>query len=337
MHPNKRGTFYFTIQNLPTYVNSLLSGVPVLALAYTSDVMKYGMKPFLSVFMNDFRKLEHEDGVPVTLLNGLQYTLRAFLATVCADGLAAHQLFGLLGPSARHFCRLCMISRTDSKNGEEGPFAPRTRELYNQQVGDVASYRKTSTSCGIRENSFLHSSQYFHCCENFVFDPLHDLWLGVCPMILKLVLHHMVTTSPYDLNIATFNNRVHLFMYGIPEAKDKPFSTFDVNFLQSKEHSLSQRGMQMWLLMSVFRFLVSDKLSEGDEYSELILLLNKITEIIMAPKVTFGVLPYLNELIKEHQHLFLQLFLHCLLMKQSIVCSKNIVPYAVILRTFRNQ
>jgi len=41
---------------------------------------------------------------------------------------------------------------------------------------------------------------------------------------------------------------------------------------------------------------------------ELILLLNRITEIVFAPKLRLSILPYLSELIVQHENLFRKLF-----------------------------
>jgi len=51
---------------------------------------------------------------------------------------------------------------------------------------------------GIQENCALHSSRYFHCTNNFVFDPMHDILEGIAPMKLKLVLHYYSTCDDYN-------------------------------------------------------------------------------------------------------------------------------------------
>lgn len=102
VHPHKIGAFYFVIQNLPQYVNSSLGGIHILTLCHTADIQKYGMKAILKSFLIDLNKLESDNGVPV-MLNGNHFVLRASIAAVCADGLAAHQLLGFLSPSAKYF------------------------------------------------------------------------------------------------------------------------------------------------------------------------------------------------------------------------------------------
>jgi len=93
--------------------------------------------------------------------------------------LAAHQMFGFLGPSANHFCRLCMIHRSDLLRGKVEIKNSRTRELYDEQVRKVKSKLLTDTQTDLKENSALHRSRFWHCAENFVFDSMHDIWQGL--------------------------------------------------------------------------------------------------------------------------------------------------------------
>jgi len=61
----------------------------------------------------------------------------------------------------------------------------RTKESYDNQVRnikekinlkDIENAKKES---GIKENSPVHASRYFHCTQNLVFDPMHDTFEGI--------------------------------------------------------------------------------------------------------------------------------------------------------------
>lgn len=56
--------------------------------------------------------LESDEGFLTEDSDKEQYCLRAALCLVSADTLAAHDLFGFLGPKADYFCRQCLISRS---------------------------------------------------------------------------------------------------------------------------------------------------------------------------------------------------------------------------------
>lgn len=304
---HKLGAFYFTIQNLPPHLQSFMGGVQVLGLCYTADVTKYGFKEILSPFLDDLNKLESEEGVMVCF-DGEPFVLRATIACVVADGLAAHQMFGFLGPSANHFCRSCMIHRSDLLKGRVAIKTSRTREMYDEQVRKVKSKLLTDTETGLRENSALHRSRFWHCADNFVFDPMHDIWQGIAPVILEHVIKHFIKReNEYNLTLTELNNRIQMFQYGMPEKKNKPSPNFTLSNFYSG-NPIQQKAVQTWCLLRIFPFLVSDKVPKGDEYLHLVLLLNRISEIVFSPIASPSQAPYLQDLVLEFVSSFKELF-----------------------------
>jgi hypothetical protein len=305
---HKLGAFYFTIQNLPQHLQSFLGGIHLLTLCHSEDTKKYGFEPMLMPFLNDLKKLESDEGVTIDLPNE-KYILRATLAAFCADGLAAHQMFGLLGPSSRFFCRSCMISREQLLSGEFREGNPRSKDLFDyqvQQAKDDPQHNPTLT--GVRTDCILNKLRYFHCADNHIFDAMHDLLEGICPMEIKLVLHELIVVKGL-FTVDLFNSRIALFNYGYFERKNKPSPNFTMNSVRNiNDHSIKQKAMQTWCLVRVFPFLISDKVGEDDPYMELILLLQRIMEIVFAPTINRSILPLLNELINDHNHTFLSLF-----------------------------
>lgn len=67
------------------------------------------------------------------------------------------------------------------------------------------------TETGIKNICSLNKSKYFHSSRNKIFDPMYDFLQGICPMILKLVLHqftfvdHLFTVSYLNSRISAFN------------------------------------------------------------------------------------------------------------------------------------
>jgi len=128
-------------------------------------------------------------------------------------------------------------------------------------------------------------------------------------MELKLVLHYYSTCDDYNFKIDVFNNRVNIFQYSLPENKNKPSANFSWTSIKyQKDYKLSQTAVQTWCLLRVIPFLVSDLVPKNDMHLSLILLLNRINEIVYAPKLRPSILPYLSKLIEEHNCLFRELF-----------------------------
>lgn len=157
---HKLGVFYYTIQNLPPQINSELSSIHVLVMCSDADVKKYGFKKILAPFLEELKDLESENGVVIETDEG-NYVLRASIAAFCGDGLAVHDVFNFLSPSANYFCRMCMYSRNDLHSENLQPRQQRTKALYDQHLARLkrTNYSDESkTATGIRGECCLNDS-----------------------------------------------------------------------------------------------------------------------------------------------------------------------------------
>lgn len=306
---HKLGLFYYTIQNLPSQINSELSSIHVLAMCTDVDVKKYGFEKILAPFIEELRLLESNTGKLIETTTG-SYVLRASIAAFCDDGLAVHDVFNFLAPSSNYFCRMCMYSRDNLHSGHTLPVLKRTKELYDEQIAYLkrTNYSvESKTNTGLRGECCLHQSKYFHITNNKVFDIMHDLLCGICPMILKLVLQeHILVQKKFDCSY--FNHKIMSFQYGLTEMTNKPSANFTDGILRRNEHTLSQKAMQIWCLIRAFPFLVADKIPSGDQYMALVLNLLKIMEIVFAPKINDHYLIILENLVANFQTNFRMLF-----------------------------
>ena len=306
---HKLGAFYFRILNLPHYLNSSLGGIQLFLLSYSSDLKKYSFRRILQPFLEDLRQLEN--GVPMNF-KGKEISICGTLAAVCSDGLAIHDLFGLLSPACKFFCRECGISREDLLAGNIVCEEYRNRQEYAerlQRVKDNPDSKEVKTATGLNEECALHESQYWHATENHIFDPTHDFLEGTVPYEVKLVVRqHIVVEKLYDVEF--LNNRIHSFAYDVTEIRNKPSANITLENVRAayKDHSLRQMASQMMLLVRVLPFLLSDVVPEDDPHMKLILLLLDIISIVFAPKLHRGTLPVLEEKIREHDNLFKILF-----------------------------
>lgn len=82
----------------------------LLSLFHSPDLRQFGFSSVLKPFIDDLKLLESDSGIAFDI-RGKNVTLRSTIAAVCADSLACHSLFGFLSPSAKHFCKLCLVSR----------------------------------------------------------------------------------------------------------------------------------------------------------------------------------------------------------------------------------
>lgn len=182
----------------------------------------------------------------LTELESGNFILHASIAAFCSDGLAVHDVFNLLGPSANQFCRMCMYFRADLRIGTLELGQERSEELFQVHLDSLKASNysdKVKTQTGVRGDCCLNESKYFHISRNKIFDPMHDFLCGICPMILKLVLKHcIIDREKFDIII--FNGKISCFQLGYCEMKNKPSSNFTDNILRKKGHTLSQKAMQ---------------------------------------------------------------------------------------------
>lgn len=306
---HKLGAFYYIIQNLPSHMNSELSSIHVLILCADADVKKYGFAQILAPFLNELAELESEEGIRMIIDEG-EFVLRASLAAFCGDGLAVHDVFNLLGPSANKFCRLCLYSRDDLHVGSLEQAEPRTEETFaaHLELLERTNYDRGSlTLTGVRGSCPLNDSRYFHIAQNKVFDPMHDFLCGICPMVLKLVLREYVLVQG-KFSCQYFNGRISSFQYGYLEKTNKPSANFTESMLRKRDYCLSQKAMQTWCLIRAFPFLTVEKIGRGDKHMALILQLLRIMEMVFAPKITRSLLAYLESVIADFFRMFCKLF-----------------------------
>lgn len=86
---------------------------------------------------------------------------------------------------------------------------------------------------------------------------MHDILCGIGPMVLKLVLIHYILELKL-FHIDDFNNKIASFQYGFVERKNKPSANFNERILHIKWHTLNKKAMQIWCLLRIFPFLISD-------------------------------------------------------------------------------
>lgn len=141
----------------------------VLYKCYSEDVKKYGFKNILKPFFHDLQKLESGEGVLINL-DGEEFVLRATLRAFFGDGLAVHDVNGLLAPSANRFCRMCLITRVELLNSDVLPKDERTAEVFANDLNRIrnagVNIRTLETDTGVRSDTALHDSRVFRIYDD---------------------------------------------------------------------------------------------------------------------------------------------------------------------------
>lgn len=154
---------------------------------------------------------------------------------------------------------------------------------------------------GLKQNSTLNNLQFFHVCQNFSLDIMHDILEGVAQYEIKLLLNYLAEFFLSKLDVCS---RIYAFDYGYLERKNRPTRIT----LDSSGNNIGLNSMQTLCLVRNLPLLFGDIVPEGNLNWTLLLILLQIINIIFSPSLTQGMTVLLKHLIIEHHDLFKKLY-----------------------------
>lgn len=304
---NKISNFCFKIQNFPEKWNSSPKAIFPLIYALASTTKKIGLNRIMKPLIEDLKELEQ--GVEI-YYGSEKFHLRVILTMFCGDTLAAHDVFGLLGPGATYFCRLCTIDRPSFRNTPTAKFPNRTIEWYDTNISAVRNGLIKSNECGLKETgSVLNDLDGFHITSNWSLDVMHDLGEGIIPLTLQLVLSHYAKQKAYGLTKEYINHRISTFNYGYLDRKNRPSPNITNDMLsRPTRHKMKQTAAQYFLFLRAFPFLFGHKVPADCELMQMIGHLINISRILLSPNVSEDMLIWLEEHIRIYNDIFYKNF-----------------------------
>jgi hypothetical protein len=166
------GIFYFKIQNLPFHFNTCFPNVHLLAVCYTGDLKKYGFRPIIEKFRKDIKILE-TIGVQIYIPGRREVTIFGSISQFCGDFLVINEIFGLVCDFSHDYhCSMCYCTK-DSLNSffREDNFVLRSKISHTIDVQEQIE-SETTHSRGVKHESALNDSIFFHTAENMMVDLL---------------------------------------------------------------------------------------------------------------------------------------------------------------------
>lgn len=116
----------------------------------------------------------------------------------------------------------------------------RSRRGHDHQLEQIEADASCIPVYGVKKKSPLNESRYFHVVDGLPSDVMHDLFEGVIPRHLKLLLKFFVVENAY-FTLQMLNDKVKAFDYGVVEISNKP-STITNATMNSRDDSLKQSG-----------------------------------------------------------------------------------------------
>lgn len=309
---HKLGCMFYFLANIRPQYRSTLKTIQLIAVGKYEDIVKYGIDYFMQPFVEDLKTL-YCDGISI-LVGGKERVFYGGLLAFLADNLAAHLVGGFKQSMsfALRICRGCMITRELSQSCfSEMDCLLRSAESHFEQcallAGPLSDHH--STSYGVNRLSILEEVPEFSVTSGLPHDIMHDLFEGVVPHHMSLLLCHCVRSKFFS--IEELNRRIHAFDY----LQNRP-SLIDPNICHS-ESKVKQSASQMMTLNREFAILIGDKIPEGEPHWLLFLILIRICSIAVAPHCSPDLIAYLRVIVEEYLRLFCDIYpLRTLLPKQ---------------------
>ena len=132
-------------------------------------------------------------------------------------------------------------------------------------------------------------------------DIMHDLYEGIVPYEMKLLLRHCVTMKFFT--IEEVNQRIA--KYGFVDNNPRPI---DPSILRSHETKIRQSASQMMTLCQHLPLLIGDKVPQDDVHWNSFLLLLQICRIVNSPIISPDTIAYFRILIEEKLRVFKELY-----------------------------
>lgn len=301
---HKLGCLFFFLGNVRPQFRSTLKSIHLLAVGKTEHIQHYGMNKFLSPFVDDLKKL-YCDGIDV-IIAGVNKVFRGALVAFLADTLAAHGVGGFKCSMsfALRICRTCMCTSPQIQECFlESACTLRTKESYFEQcsflVGPLRAH--FSKTYGINFMSVLEEAPGYSVVSGLPHDIMHDLYEGVIPYEMKLLLKHCVSCKYFNLD--ELNTRIEQLGF----IKNKP-RLLDPAIIRNEDTKIRQSASQMIALSHHFALLIADKIPYDDSNWKSFLLLLRICAIAQSPIITQDTIEYLRILIEEKLRHFKQVY-----------------------------
>lgn len=281
---------YMTLGNLPLQCRSHVESMQLVMLCQQKDVKGFGLSQVLKPLTQDLAALERS-GIQV---NGVPHAVR--LSFIAGDNLGSHAVGGFTQnfSSAEHFCRLCVISRSEFEQAPLSLGDARSQENYNASLEQLARNDKLKRDSGVAENSPFHVLQQYHVCKPRLPPCIgHDIFEAVVQYDLALFIKYFVQKDWFTYDY--LNNRISSSSYSARDLRNKPAK------VASEGNKLGGHALQNHLLLKLLPLYVGAKMKDtADPVWQLVLSFTEIVDLLMAPKITPAQVAYLKVLIEEY-------------------------------------
>lgn len=289
---NKALNVYFALLDVPKALRSKIQNI-YLVLSVRESELKENMANYARFFkplVDDLKKLE--TGVQI---NGK--TIKMGLVCYSADNLEASAVGGFSQCfSSNDICRVCHKQHKDVPNITGVPKEdPWTKEEYDSATDSMEPGLRGEF--GLNSSCLFNDLQSFHCVGQMPLDCMHDFHEKIAAYDGMSILKCLVKSGLFTFE--SYNQVLHDVKLGDYEAADRPLALSEKNLkLQGKAMAVCQHLR----LMPFFVWRVTGGSVEQSDIIDLLVLLARIQEILMADKISTGDVDFFEDLVVEYFH-----------------------------------
>lgn len=208
---------YMSLGEVQPHNRSSVDPMQLVMLCRERDFKTFGQENVFSSIITDLKDLEDtvietDDG----------NTLKAALISICGDNLGSHCLGGFTEnfSCSTHFCRYCLIERTDFEKTPLKLGPKRTITGHKESVQQLSTTDQDMVQ-GVKFDSPFNSLKYFHVCTGLPPCLGHNLFEGVVSNDLALYISHLVKQEKH-FTYAQLNRSITQFKYSGNNSLSKP-------------------------------------------------------------------------------------------------------------------
>lgn len=267
--------FYYSFPCVPQKT-SKLSNVFLACTLKSSDIKLYGNCCF-EPLVNMLIKLETE-GVDIITKDGIKH-VHFIMGLFLGDNLGLNVTLGFAKSfSSNYYCRFCLVKKSEAQiQSTENLDISRNRINYRESIE-----RGLMSENGISSVCIFNDIPSFHCTENYAVDVMHDLFEGVCHLVLSQSILHFINTMKY-FTIKDLNERLQTFKYDKHDRGDEKL-TISMSELESPRLKLTAK--QMMSLCQHFTVLIGDLIPNGDQVWKFLLLFFEMIDDVLCYEVS---------------------------------------------------
>ena len=316
--------FYITFPTLPPQYRSKIENILVAAAIKSRDIKTHGYSKCLTDFIEMLKDIEI-NGIELNTKDNETKLVHPVLLQIIGDNLGLNQILGYVSSfTAHHYCRHCLSHKDDMrKQYVEIPEKLRTAETYAQHIENI-----DPTNTGIKSGCAFNELPTFKAYNNAIVDVQHDLFEGICKLILpkvkimnqfifiktysffffffffnKQILKYFIEEKKY-ISLDHFNELREMFE-SEPDKKNFNDVTITSNHLKNNDIPMTASEIRSFLLHLplILDSFVPDK---NDYCWQLLITLVEIVEIVLLPEFDDEILDRLEKLIKKHHKLYVE-------------------------------